>query len=104
MPEAIFDVVAEDPEEEHVAEEVPPAAVQEHRREDGEPVEPRRHDAVACKNCSSAASGSDCSKRNATLLRTMKATVKRGNVRDGMTSRSGIMRPIVTYNSGPDRL
>ena len=35
VAEAIFDVVAEDPQEEHVPEEVQPAAVQEHRREDG---------------------------------------------------------------------
>ena len=32
--ERVLDVVAEDPEEEHVAEEVLPAAVHEHRRED----------------------------------------------------------------------
>ena len=46
-------------------------------------------------NASSAGSGSETSKRNATLLRTMKAMVKNGNVRDGITSRSGIMRAIV---------
>ena len=46
VAEAIFDVVAEDPQEEHVAEKVPPAGVQEHRREDAEHVEPRRDDAV----------------------------------------------------------
>ena len=54
-----------------------------------------------CMNFSSAGVDSDCSKRNAILLRTMNEIVKKGNVRDGMTSRSGIMRRIVTYNSGP---
>ena len=34
--QAVFDVVAEDPEEEHVAAEVQPPAVQEHRHDDGE--------------------------------------------------------------------
>ena len=46
MPKAIFDVVTEYPEEQHVAEEVPPAGVQEHRRECGEHGEPRRYNAV----------------------------------------------------------
>ena len=36
MAKAIFDVVAEYPEEQHVAEKVSPAGVQEHRREHGE--------------------------------------------------------------------
>ena len=34
VPEGVLDVVAEDPEEEHVAGDVEPAGVQEHRRED----------------------------------------------------------------------
>ena len=34
MPHAVLDVVAEDPEIEHVADEMHPAAVQEHRGED----------------------------------------------------------------------
>ena len=33
VPQPVLDVVAEDPEEEHVAQEVPPAAVQEHGEE-----------------------------------------------------------------------
>ena len=43
LAERVLDVVAEDPEEEHVAEQVHPAAVQEHRRERGqEPALPDR--------------------------------------------------------------
>lgn len=34
MPEAVLDVVAEDPEEQHVEAQVQPRAVEEHRRED----------------------------------------------------------------------
>ena len=36
-PHLVFDVVAEDPEEKHVAEEVKPAGVQEHRDEHRQP-------------------------------------------------------------------
>ena len=36
MSQAVLDVVAEDQQEEHVAEQVQPTAVQEHRGEDGE--------------------------------------------------------------------
>ena len=63
-----------------------------------------RYDAVRVYELLARDGGSDCSKRNAILLRTMKTMVKKGKVRDGMTSRSGIMRSIVSYNSGPDRL
>ena len=35
VAEVVFDVVAEDPEREHVEDEVHPGAVQEHGREDG---------------------------------------------------------------------
>ena len=35
-PEAVLDVVAEDPQEQHVEPEVGQAAVQEHRHEDGQ--------------------------------------------------------------------
>jgi hypothetical protein len=34
VPERVLDVVAEDPEEKHVAADVEPAPVHEHRRED----------------------------------------------------------------------
>ena len=36
-PELVFDVVAEDPEEQHVAEDVQDRAVQEHGEHDPEP-------------------------------------------------------------------
>ena len=38
VPEAMLDVVAENPEEQHVAAEVPPPAVQEHRGQERRPV------------------------------------------------------------------
>ena len=38
MPEAVLDVVAEDPQVEHVAAEVQPAAVHEHGGENGRDV------------------------------------------------------------------
>src|SRR5215207_5425851 len=38
-PHAVLDVVSEDPEEEHVAEQVSPAAVQEHREDRREPID-----------------------------------------------------------------
>ncbi len=38
MAESIFDVATENPQIEHVAEEVDPAAVDEHGREDGAPT------------------------------------------------------------------
>ena len=38
MAQAIFDVIAEDPEEKHVAEDVRDATVHEHRSEDGDPT------------------------------------------------------------------
>ncbi len=44
MPERVLDVLAEDREEEHVAEDVVPAAVHEHR---GEPADPPRLGAPA---------------------------------------------------------
>ena len=46
VPQAILDVVAEDPEVEHVPDEVQPAAVQEHRRQHSQPSELGRYDAV----------------------------------------------------------
>ena len=44
---AVFDVVAEDPQVPHVPDDVRPAAVQEHRRDERRQVEVGRHDAVA---------------------------------------------------------
>ena len=38
MAEAVFDIVAEDPQEQHVAEQMQPAAMHEHGREDGHRV------------------------------------------------------------------
>ena len=45
VPHAVLDVVAEDPEVEHVAGEVHQTAVHEHRGDDGQPREGRRHQA-----------------------------------------------------------
>ena len=42
MADSILDVVAEDPQEEHVSEKVSPAGMQEHRREHADQVEPHR--------------------------------------------------------------
>src|SRR3990170_2081194 len=39
MPETVLDIVAENPQEEHVAEEMEPAAMHEHCSEDRHPVE-----------------------------------------------------------------
>ena len=41
VAEAVLDVVAEDPQEQHVAAEMPPPAVQEHRRQHRRPVRQR---------------------------------------------------------------
>ncbi len=38
MPHTVFDVVAEDPEVQHVPAEMHPSAVQEHRRQQRRPV------------------------------------------------------------------
>ena len=46
MPEAVLDVVAEDPQVDHVPEDVHPAAVEELAREDRRPPEPRRDQRV----------------------------------------------------------
>src|SRR5258706_11208087 len=54
--------------------------------------------AKARRNAGISESGIDSSKRNATALETMRAMVTNGKVRVWMTSRSGIMRGIVTYN------
>ena len=45
MAHAVFDVVAEDPEIEHVACDVQEAAVEEHRREHADPREVRGNQA-----------------------------------------------------------
>jgi len=45
MPEAIFDVVSEDPQVQHVSENVQPSAVQEHRRDERRRFERCWHDA-----------------------------------------------------------
>ncbi len=50
VAQPVLDVVTEDPQVEHVAQEMGPSAVEEHRREDGEPAEggwhqsPGRHE------------------------------------------------------------
>ncbi len=67
MPHGLLDVVAEDPEEEHVPAEVKPArrVVQEHAREDGEHVlggrrdELCRHEAEVFEEQSSRVAAAD---------------------------------------------
>jgi hypothetical protein len=54
VPEAVFDVITEQKEEPHVADEVIPTGVQEHGREHsrdrvGTPIEHLRHDAPGIK-------------------------------------------------------
>jgi hypothetical protein len=46
VSDAIFHVVAEDPEEQHVAEKVCPSAMQKHRCKNGDEVEAHRDDTV----------------------------------------------------------
>ena len=46
VADAVLDVVAEDPQVPHVADDVRPAAVQEHRRHERRQMKVRRHDAV----------------------------------------------------------
>ena len=46
MPQAIFDVVAENPEIEHITEQVHPSFMDEHAREERRGIEARRDHAV----------------------------------------------------------
>ena len=66
VAEPVFDVVAEDPQVEHVAEKVQPAAVQEHRREDGGHVNRAGTTPYTMQKRFERSSGSEISKRNAT--------------------------------------
>ena len=71
VPEPVFDVVAEDPQVEHVAEEVQPATVQEHRCEESRPRELGGHDAIDGRKVWSVAGDCEISTSQAKALRKM---------------------------------
>jgi len=87
---AVFHVVAEDPQVQHVSADVQEAAVQEHRREDRHPGE-RGGTSPNDMMKSLTWSPSDSWNRKTSALTTMSVMVVYGVVREGMTSRSGII-------------
>ena len=92
MSKAVLDVVAEDPEVEHVAADVRPAAVQEHRGDDAIPGELRRDQAPLPHEQLEGARGRASARAGTrATFRQIRPTVTTGHVRVGMTSRRGIM-------------
>ena len=91
MAEPVLDVVAEDPEIEQVAADVPQPAVHEHRREE---LGIEKYAGTSPKvkmNRSTSAGGRVSCSTNTRALRTTRMVVTTGRVRVGMTSLRGII-------------
>ena len=88
---AVLDVVAEDPQVEHVAADVHQAAVQEHRGEQRDQRELGGHQAVREDERLPARAERELVAGTPARSRTMMLMVTTGVDRDGMTSRRGII-------------
>ena len=78
MPEDVFDVVAEDPQEPHVAQHVHPAAVKKHGGEDIGEMKMVGDQAVGATKSFCEYGSSENSNRNTRMLITISKTVTTG--------------------------